>query len=143
MEEKSMYVMIDNFDSFVYNLKAYFQELGREILVRRCDEITLEELEELNPEGIILSPGPKRPWDAKLCVDTVKRFQGRIPVLGVCLGHQVLGHCCGAVVEKGSRPMHGKVTGIRNNGTGLFEGLPEKFKVTRYHSLVVLSLIHI
>jgi len=80
-----MYVMIDNFDSFVYNLKAYFQELGREILVRRCDEITLEELEELNPEGIILSPGPKRPWDAKLCVDTVKRFQGRIPVLGVCL----------------------------------------------------------
>ena len=72
MEEKSMYVMIDNFDSFVYNLKAYFQELGREILVRRCDEITLEELEELNPEGIILSPGPKRPWDAKLCVDTVK-----------------------------------------------------------------------
>lgn len=102
MEEKSMYVMIDNFDSFVYNLKAYFQELGREILVRRCDEITLEELEELNPEGIILSPGPKRPWDAKLCVDTVKRFQGRIPVLGVCLGHQVIGHCAGAVVEKGS-----------------------------------------
>ena len=75
MEEKSMYVMIDNFDSFVYNLKAYFQELGREILVRRCDEITLEELEELNPEGIILSPGPKRPWDAKFCVDTVKDFR--------------------------------------------------------------------
>ena len=74
-----MYIMIDNFDSFVYNLKAYFQELGREILVKRCDEITLEELEELNPEGIILSPGPKRPWDAELCVETVKRFQGRIP----------------------------------------------------------------
>lgn len=114
-----MYVMIDNFDSFVYNLKAYFQELGREILVRRCDEITLEELEELNPEGIILSPGPKRPWDAKLCVDTVKRFQGRIPVLGVCLGHQVIGHCAGAVVEKGVCPMHGKVTEIRNHGTGV------------------------
>ena len=132
-----MYVMIDNFDSFVYNLKAYFEELGREILVKRCDEITLEELEELNPEGIILSPGPKRPWDAELCVETVKRFQGRIPILGVCLGHQVLGHCAGAVVEKGTRPMHGKVTEIRNHGTGVFAGLPEEFKVTRYHSLIV------
>ena len=132
-----MYIMIDNFDSFVYNLKAYFQELGREILVKRCDEITLEELEELNPEGIILSPGPKRPWDAELCVEAVKRFQGRIPILGVCLGHQVLGHCAGAVVEKGSCPMHGKVTEIRNYGTGVFADLPEKFKVTRYHSLIV------
>lgn len=132
-----MYVMIDNFDSFVYNLKAYFEELGREILVKRCDEITLEELEELEPEGIILSPGPKRPWDAALCVETVNRFQGRIPILGVCLGHQVLGHCAGAVVEKGKCPMHGKVTEIRNHGTGVFAGLPEEFKVTRYHSLIV------
>ena len=106
--------MIDNFDSFVYNLKAYFQELGREILVKRCDEITLKELEAMNPEGIILSPGPKRPWDAKLCVD-----------------------CAGAVVEKGVRPMHGKVTEIHNHGTGVFAGLPEKYKVTRYHSLIV------
>ena len=132
-----MYVMIDNFDSFVYNLKAYFEELGREILVKRCDEITLEELEELKAEGIILSPGPKRPWDAALCVETVNRFQGRVPILGVCLGHQVLGHCAGAVVEKGKRPMHGKVTEIRNYGTGVFAGLPEEFKVTRYHSLIV------
>ena len=125
-------------------------ELVREETLRRVEEhlsqavdlakgggVTLEELEELNPEGIILSPGPKRPWDAKLCVDTVKRFQGRIPVLGVCLGHQVIGHCAGAVVEKGVCPMHGKVTEIHNHGTGVFAGLPEKYKVTRYHSLIV------
>ena len=132
-----MYLMIDNYDSFVYNLKAYFEELGRQIIVRRSDHITMAEIEEMHPEGIILSPGPKRPWDAEVCMDTVKRFQGKIPILGVCLGHQVLGHCCGATVEKGNRPMHGKVTGIHNNGTGLFAGLPETFKVTRYHSLVV------
>lgn len=132
-----MYLMIDNYDSFVYNLKAYIQELGREILVKRCDEITLEEIEHMQPEGIILSPGPKRPWDAELCMEVTERFQGQIPILGVCLGHQVLGHCCGAIVQKGERPMHGKVTELKNNGTGVFAGLPEKYKVTRYHSLVV------
>ena len=114
-----MYLMIDNYDSFVYNLKAYFEELGRDIVVRRSDAITLEEIEEMDPQGIILSPGPKRPWDAALCVETVKRFQGRVPLLGVCLGHQVLGHCAGATVEKGTRPMHGKVTKVHHRGTGL------------------------
>ena len=132
-----MYLMIDNYDSFVYNLKAYFQELGRDILVRRSDEITLADIQAMQPQGIILSPGPKRPWDAQLCVDTVRRFGGKVPLLGVCLGHQVLGHCAGAVVEKGVRPMHGKVTRVRHNGTGLFAGLPREFNVTRYHSLVV------
>ena len=132
-----MYLMIDNYDSFVYNLKAYLQELGRDILVRRSDELTLDDIQAMQPQGIILSPGPKRPWDAQLCVDTVKRFGGKIPLLGVCLGHQVLGHCAGAVVEKGTRPMHGKVTRVRHNGTGLFAGLPREFNVTRYHSLVV------
>jgi len=129
--------MIDNYDSFVYNLKAYFQELGRDILVRRSDEITLADIQAMQPQGIILSPGPKRPWDAQLCVDTVKHFGGKIPLLGVCLGHQVLGHCAGATVEKGVRPMHGKVTRVHHNGTGLFAGLPREFDVTRYHSLVV------
>ena len=132
-----MYLMIDNYDSFVYNLKAYFQELGRDILVRRSDEITLADIQAMQPQGIILSPGPKRPWDAQLCVDTVRRFGGKVPLLGVCLGHQVLGHCAGATVEKGVRPMHGKVTRVHHNGTGLFAGLPREFVVTRYHSLVV------
>ena len=132
-----MYLMIDNYDSFVYNVKAYFQELGRDILVRRSDEITLADIQAMQPQGSILSPGPKRPWDAQLCVDTVKRFGGKIPLLGVCLGHQVLGHCAGATVEKGVRPMHGKVTRVHHNGTGLFAGLPREFDVTRYHSLVV------
>ena len=132
-----MYLMIDNYDSFVYNLKAYLQELGRDILVRRSDELTLDDIQAMQPQGIILSPGPKRPWDAQLCVDTLRRFGGKVPLLGVCLGHQVLGHCAGAVVEKGTRPMHGKVTRVRHNGTGLFAGLPREFNVTRYHSLVV------
>ena len=132
-----MYLMIDNYDSFVYNLKAYLQELGRDILDRRSDELTLDDIQAMQPQGIILSPGPKRPWDAQLCVDTVRRFGGKVPLLGVCLGHQVLGHCAGAVVEKGARPMHGKVTRVRHNGTGLFAGLPREFNVTRYHSLVV------
>ena len=135
--EDTMYLMIDNYDSFVYNLKAYFEELGREIIVKRSDQITVDEIEKIQPQGIILSPGPKRPWDAEVCVQTVKRLQGKIPILGVCLGHQVLGHCCGATVEKGEQPMHGKVTEITNMGTGVFEGLPKKFKVTRYHSLIV------
>lgn len=132
-----MYLMIDNYDSFVYNLKAYFEELGKDILVRRSDRISLDKIEKIHPEGIILSPGPKRPWDASMCVETVRRFQGKIPILGVCLGHQVLGFCSGATVEKGERPMHGKVTRVYHNGKGLFEGLPESFKVTRYHSLIV------
>lgn len=135
--EDDMYLMIDNYDSFVYNLKAYFEELGREIVVKRSDQITVDEIEKMQPQGIILSPGPKRPWDAEVCVQTVERLQGKIPILGVCLGHQVLGHCCGATVKKGERPMHGKVTEITNMGTGVFEGLPKKFKVTRYHSLIV------
>ena len=132
-----MYLMIDNYDSFVYNLKAYFEELGKEIAVIRCDKITLEEIEDMQPSGIILSPGPKRPQDATLCIDIVEKFQEKIPILGVCLGHQVLGLCSGATVAKGIFPIHGKISEISNNGLRLFAGLPTKFNVTRYHSLVV------
>lgn len=132
-----MYLMIDNYDSFVYNLKAYFEELGREILVKRSDEITLDEIEDLKPEGIILSPGPKRPRDAALCVETVRRFQKRIPILGVCLGHQVLGYCSGATVEKGERPMHGKVTGGASQRYGAVCRSSGEISCDRYHSLIV------
>lgn len=132
-----MYVMIDNYDSFVYNLSSYFLEFGRDILVRRCDTLSIEEIEETAPEGIIISPGPGRPEEAALSMEAVKRFKGRIPILGVCLGHQVIGKTFGADVHKGGRPMHGKVTKAFHDGQGLFEGLPDGMEVTRYHSLVV------
>ena len=132
-----MYLMIDNYDSFVYNLKAYFEELGQEILVRRSDEITLEDIEDMKPEALVISPGPKRPWDAELSVAAVKSLKNRIPILGICLGHQIIGYTAGAAVEKGVKPMHGKVTPVIHTGRGLFRGIPENFRVTRYHSLVV------
>lgn len=132
-----MYYMVDNYDSFVYNLSAYFEQAGREVLVRRADEVSLSEIYSLHPEGIILSPGPKRPADALDSIRVLQEFQNRIPILGVCLGHQVIGHVFGAKVHKGSRPMHGKITKLHHKNTGLFSGLPRSFDVTRYHSLVV------
>lgn len=132
-----MYFMVDNYDSFVYNLSAYMRELGQEVLVRRADEVTLSEIYRLQPEGIILSPGPKRPADAVESHCVLKEFQNKIPILGVCLGHQTIGQAFGAEVIKGTRPMHGKITKIQHDGTGLFEGLPSSYDVTRYHSLIV------
>lgn len=132
-----MYYMVDNYDSFVYNLSAYLEEAGREVLVRRADQVSLAEIYSLRPEGIILSPGPKRPTDALESIQVLQRFQGQIPILGVCLGHQVIGHVFGANVRKGRQPMHGKITPVHHRNTGLFSGLPATFDVTRYHSLVV------
>ncbi len=132
-----MYFMVDNYDSFVYNLSAYMRELGQEVLVRRADEIMLSEIYALQPQGIILSPGPKRPEDAVESHRVLQEFQNKVPILGVCLGHQTLGQAFGGKVCKGSRPMHGKVTKIRHDGTGLFAGLPAVYEVTRYHSLIV------
>ena len=130
--------MIDNYDSFVYNLKAYFEELGREIMVRRSDQINIEEIEKMQPEGIILSPGPKRPWDAVRCVETVKRFQGKIPILGVCLGHQAIGEAFGAHLENLKEVYHGVQTPISIlQKEVLFEGLGKEIPVGRYHSWVV------
>ena len=133
-----MYLMIDNYDSFVYNLAAYFQELGQEIRVVRNDRVSVEDLAEMKKlEGLVISPGPGRPEDGGVSQEAVRHFTGRIPILGVCLGHQIIGHAFGAGVVRGSRPMHGKVTRICHRGEGLFKGLPESYPVTRYHSLIV------
>ena len=133
-----MLVMIDNYDSFGYNLAAYFQELGQEIRVVRNDRVSVEDLAEMKKlEGLVISPGPGRPEDGGVSQEAVRHFTGRIPILGVCLGHQIIGHAFGAGVVRGSRPMHGKVTRICHRGEGLFKGLPESYPVTRYHSLIV------
>ena len=133
-----MYLMIDNYDSFVYNLKAYLDELNEDVKVIRNDKITIEQISEMkNLRGIIISPGPKSPKDSGICVEVVKKFSGKIPILGVCLGHQIIGYEFGAVIEKGQKPMHGKVTKIFHNKSNLFRNLENPYEVTRYHSLVI------
>lgn len=136
-----MYLMIDNYDSFVYNLARYMEELGERIEVVRNDRITLQRVEALllagGLEGILISPGPKSPKDCGNCREIVANMAGCVPILGVCLGHQIIGSVFGAEVKKGARPMHGKVTEITTNRQGLFRDLPETYEVTRYHSLVV------
>ena len=130
-------MMIDNYDSFVYNLVRYIRELNEEVVVKRNDRVTLDEIEDLKPEGIIISPGPKRPEDAGISEAIVRTFGGRIPILGICLGHQVIGHVFGSEIQEGTVPVHGKVHPVYHRESGLFAGLPVPFNVTRYHSLVV------
>ncbi|MGL4761836.1 MAG: anthranilate synthase component II [Sarcina sp.] len=132
-----MFLMIDNYDSFVYNLIMYFKEIGEEVLIVNRDEITIDKIKQINPKGIIISPGPKSPKESIKCLDVIKKFKGSIPILGICLGHQCIGAAFGASVIKGERPVHGKVEYISNDGKGVFSGLPSSFKVTRYHSLIV------
>lgn len=137
-KEIKMYLMIDNYDSFVYNLKAYLDELNEDVKVIRNDKITIKQISEMkNLRGIIISPGPKSPKDSGICVEVVKKFSGKIPILGVCLGHQIIGYEFGAVIEKGQKPMHGKVTKIFHNKSNLFRNLENPYEVTRYHSLVI------
>ena len=132
-----MILMIDNYDSFVYNLVQYIGELGEEVMVKRNDEITLEEIEKINPEIIVLSPGPCSPKEAGVCIEVVNKFKGIKPILGICLGHQTIGHVFGGNVIKANKPVHGKVHSIKHNNNGVFRNLNNPLNVTRYHSLVV------
>jgi len=132
-----MLLVLDNYDSFTYNLVQYLGELGAEPLVRRNDEITADEALALAPEGIVISPGPGLPADAGISVGLVRAAVGRVPLLGVCLGHQAIGEAFGARIVRAGRLMHGKTTPIAHRGTGLFAGLPNPFDAMRYHSLVI------
>ena len=132
-----MLLMIDNYDSFTYNLVQYFGELGEAMKVARNDEITLEEVERLAPKGIVISPGPCTPNEAGISLPLIERFAGKIPILGVCLGHQAIGQAFGGRVIHARQLMHGKVSPIHHAGVGVFRGLPSPFNATRYHSLAV------
>ncbi len=133
----SRLLMIDNYDSFTYNLVQYLGELGEEVTTLRNDEITLDQIEALQPDRIVLSPGPCAPDQAGVTLPVIERFAGRIPLLGVCLGHQAIGQAFGGRVVKSRRVMHGKTDLIHHGGKGLFAGLPDPFQVVRYHSLSV------
>ena len=133
-----MLLVIDNYDSFTYNLVQYFGELGAELIVKRNDEVTIEEIEaELQPTRILISPGPGEPRDAGISRSVIERFAGRVPVLGVCLGHQAIGEVFGGRTVRASVPVHGKATRITHDGRNVFRGLPSPFEVGRYHSLVI------
>lgn len=129
--------MIDNYDSFTYNLVQYLEGLSEEVLVYRNDEINLQEIEKLNPDMIVLSPGPCTPNEAGICIDVVKEFKEKLPILGICLGHQTIGQVFGGEVIKALEPVHGKVHPINHTNEGVFKGLSNPLKVTRYHSLVL------
>ncbi|GAS72407.1 aminodeoxychorismate synthase component 2 [Citrobacter werkmanii] len=132
-----MILLIDNYDSFTWNLYQYFCELGADVLVRRNDELTLSEIDALNPQKIVISPGPCTPDDAGISLDVIRHFAGNIPLLGVCLGHQAMAQAFGATVVRAVKVMHGKTSPITHNGQGVFQGLANPLTVTRYHSLVV------
>ena len=132
-----MLLLIDNYDSFTYNLVHFLGELGEKTLVYRNDKLDLEEAIEMNPDAIILSPGPCDPDKAGICIELVKHVLGKIPVLGVCLGHQVIGQALGGKIIRGPKPMHGKSSLINHQGTEIFKDIPSPFLATRYHSLIV------
>lgn len=132
-----MILLIDNYDSFVYNLARYIGRLGRERMVVRNDSLTPDDIAAMAPEAIILSPGPCGPDEAGICNDVLRRFAATIPILGVCLGHQCIGAVYGGIVRRAPAPVHGKTSIINHNGTGLFMGLPDPLTVARYHSLIV------
>jgi len=132
-----MLLMIDNYDSFTYNLVQYLGELGADVRVHRNDQISLQEIEELDPEKIVISPGPCTPNEAGVSIEAIKQFAGRIPMLGVCLGHQSIGQAFGGRIGHAGAIMHGKTSMMYHNDAGVFRGLPNPFEATRYHSLVI------
>ena len=132
-----MLLMIDNYDSFTYNLVQYLMELGESVKVERNDAISLDDIAGMRPDGIVISPGPKTPKDAGVSVALVKRFAGELPILGVCLGHQAVGAAFGGEIVQARRIMHGKTSAISHDGRGVFEELPNPLEATRYHSLVL------
>ena len=132
-----MVLMIDNYDSFTYNLVQYLGELGADVRVHRNDQITLQEIEDMDPEKIVISPGPCTPNEAGVSIDTIKQFAGRVPLLGVCLGHQSIGQAFGGRIGHARAIMHGKTSLISHNDSGVFNGLPNPLEATRYHSLVI------
>jgi anthranilate synthase component 2 len=132
-----MLLMIDNYDSFTYNLVQYFGELGQDVRVHRNDEITVDEVAAMKPDHIVISPGPCTPNEAGVSVATIQRFAGQIPILGVCLGHQSIGQAFGGRIIRAKQLMHGKTSLVHHNDTSVFRGLPNPFTATRYHSLVI------
>jgi para-aminobenzoate synthetase component II len=132
-----MILVIDNYDSFTYNLVQYFGELGAELVVKRNDEITVAEIDALKPQAVVISPGPCTPKEAGISNEVIAQIGPRLPILGVCLGHQCIGHVYGGAVVRAGRLMHGKTSPILHDGTGVFEGLPSPFEATRYHSLII------
>lgn len=132
-----MLLMIDNYDSFTYNLVQYLGELGEDIRVFRNDRITIKEMEDMDPERIVISPGPCTPNEAGISIDAIRRFAGKKPILGVCLGHQSIGAAFGGEIVRAGRLMHGKTSMIHHDGKTIFEGLPNPFEATRYHSLLI------
>ena len=132
-----MILLIDNYDSFTYNLYQYIGELGEDIVVKRNDHISIADIENLKPEAIVISPGPGRPENAGICVEVIRNFYERIPILGICLGHQAIGYSFGAKIEKAQKIMHGKTSKLSHNETELFKSLPQQLEVMRYHSLII------
>jgi len=130
-------VMVDNYDSFTYNLVQYFGELGADVVVVRNDEVTVEDIEALRPDKIVISPGPCTPKEAGISVETIHRYAGQYPILGVCLGHQSIGYAFGGNIIHAKQIMHGKVSSVYHNDVGVFKGLNNPFTATRYHSLVI------
>jgi anthranilate synthase component 2 len=132
-----MLLMIDNYDSFTFNLVQYFGELGEEVRVVRNDEITLEAINDLRPQRLVLSPGPCSPAEAGICVDAIKAFTGKLPILGVCLGHQAIGAALGGRIIRAQKQMHGKASVVSTDQRGVYTALPAQFTVIRYHSLAI------